>query len=166
MAGERYVPIRYEDIREVLEDLMGFERRDDDRCWEMIWVRPVITKSGVRFPYEIKVYTTVDIRTEVSRDVGTDAIRVVLMDTVTGRPVKKAEKRVFRTKNALTNLRERCRDMFKHVMQGPHCPKCSSLMVVREGGPGKHKFWGCTHYAPKNSYHCNSTMPCNEKEAA
>lgn len=157
MAGTRYVPIEQGQMEQLLQTEMGFTRADEGNCWEMIWVRDVVTTSGHAFPYQIKVYSTIDIRTKMSRDSGTDAIRVVLMDKVTGYPVKSAEKKVLRTKSALINTRERARELFRHVLEGPHCPKCSALMVKRKAGPEQHEFWGCTHYAPKNTYHCNGT---------
>lgn len=155
--GERYVPIQLSQMQGLLETEMGFIRADESNVWEMIWVRDVTTKSGQEFPYQIKVYSTIDRRTNVSRDSGEDAIRLILKDKITGRPVKTAEKRVFRTKNALVNTRQRARELFLHVLEGPHCPKCGALMAARTGGPGKHTFVGCTHYGPENPWHCKGT---------
>lgn len=165
MAGERYVPITHTEMADLLERDMGFHRADESTCWEMIWVRDVETRSGQKFPYQVKVYSTIDLRTRVTRECGQDAIRLVLIDTITGRPVKKADKRVFRTMNALINLRKRARDLFKYVIEGPHCPKCSSVMVKRTGGPGNHEFWGCSHYAPNNPWHCTGTRQLEQAAA-
>lgn len=171
MTNTRYVPISQADMENLLEIEMGFTRADQDTSWEMIWEREVVTKKGVHYPYKIVVFSTIDRRTGWSRDCGTDAIRLVLMDTVTGRPcaVKGTPKpRVFRTKNALVNLRQKARDMFRFVLENHTCPNCNALMVKRRGGPNNHEFYGCSHFAPGNRHHCTGTkrIPQEEKAAA
>lgn len=162
----RYVPFTREQATALLEQEMGFTLLNEPNCWELVWGRDVVTKSGHAFPYLIKVYSTVDMRTGRTRECGADAIRLVLFDKVTGFPVKKAEKRVFRTKSAFDNIRARARELFAEVLKGPHCPKCGSLMVQREGGPRKRPFLGCSHYAPGRSHHCNGTREIEDQKAA
>jgi hypothetical protein len=161
-TGTRYVPIQISQMQALLEHDMGFRRADESTSWEAIWSRQVATKGGRTFPYTVKVYSSVDLRTNVSRDSGEDAIRLVLKDDVTGYAVKAAEKRVFRTKSALVNLRERARELFQEVVAGPHCPKCGALMKARRGGPGNHWFLGCSHYNPDKSWHCTGTRRVSE----
>lgn len=152
-----YVPISKGKMNDTLIHDMGFTISDTDRAGEMVYVRDVITKSGVEFPYQIKVYSTVLWNTGWTDDVGQDAIRVVLLDKVTNRPAAGKQKRVNRTKNALVNLRARCRDLFKQVLEAPKCPCCGAIMIERENRKTGHKFLSCSRYAPGKPYHCVNT---------
>lgn len=154
----RYVPISMNDMTECMT-AMGFALVVDARCREAVFERPVTTKSGVEHPYVIRVYSSVLHSTGWSDECGADAIRVVLIDSVTGRPAKKSEKRVHRTKNALPNLTERCRDAFRYVLVNPACPKCTAMMVERENCKTGGKFWSCSRYSPGRDHHCNGTRP-------
>ena len=163
MAG--YVPINRSEMRDLLIGEMGFEVSETDRASEMIFVRDVITRSGKVFPYQIKVYSTVLWRTGWTDECGADAIRVVLIDKITGKPAAGKQKRVHRTKNALPNLRQRCRDAFKIVLESETCPKCQGIMNERENKKSGHRFLGCARYAPGKPTHCDTTVQL-EKEYA
>lgn len=151
-----YVPIDFQTMKKALVDDMGFSIHDDP-CGEYVFRRPVITKSGIEHPYTLLVYSSVDRRTGWTRDSGADAIRVVLIDNVTGNPARPSPKRVHRTKNALNNLRERCRAEFSFVLNSPRCPKCGSVMVEKENRKTGHKFLSCSRFAPKKEHHCTGT---------
>ena len=148
-TGTRYVEISESAMREMLEGEMGFVQVRLDGTTELVFERQVETKGGRTFPYKVRVYSS--IAYGQSRGVGEDAIRVVLVDMETNRPMKvlgegkqgKAGRRIYRTKSALPNLRERCRDYFRHVMANP-CPECGSVMAVRKGPRGP--FLGCTNF--------------------
>lgn len=147
-SGSRYVPISETEMRDLLETQMGFEQIRLDGTIELVFQRQVSSKSGKTFPYAVRVYSS--IAYGGSRECGEDAIRVVLVDLETGRAMKvlgegkgKAGKRIYRTKSAMTNLRERCRDYFRHVFSHS-CPKCGKVMAVRTGRNGK--FLGCSNY--------------------
>lgn len=145
----RYVEISETEMTSMMEDEMGFDQEFIPGTTEIVWQRQVETKSGEKFPYAIRVYSSIAYGT--SRGCGEDAIRVVLMNLDTGRPIKlqptkgKAGKRIYRTKGAMPNLRTRCRELFAYVINpGHHCPDCDSLMATRKGGYGE--FLGCTNY--------------------
>mgnify|MGYP005838477765 CR=1 FL=1 len=138
----RYVPISETDIRDLMNK-MGFSVTQDSRGSELVFERKVEGKSGKSYPHFIRVYSSV-VPSAGSRDCGEDAIRIVLFNSDIGKPVKQAgKKRIYRTKNALPNLRERCREIFKEVMKNS-CPKCNHVMVERKGKFGS--FMGCTNY--------------------
>ena len=150
----RYVEISYEKMNETLESI-GFSKVYPKGVIEYVWERQVEDTAGKEFPYAVRVYSSVDARTMTTRDCGADAIRVVLMDLATGRALKlksgkgKAGQRIYRTKNALPTLKERCREYFiKVIREG--CPKCGAVMAERAGKNGK--FLGCTKYPE-----CNGT---------
>lgn len=140
--GVRYVEVSSEAVAKTLE-LCEFVRADQNGCWEEVWVRPVTSSAGKEFPYEVRIYTSVDIRTGFSRECGEDAIRLVLWDKGTDRPVKAAEKRVYRTKNAMLNMVEGARELFRFVFSAQKC-SCGGLMLERKGKNGP--FLGCSRF--------------------
>ncbi len=147
----RYVEITYDQMAHLLEEEMGFHQIYHQRCGEFVWSRKVETKSGQSFPYAVTVYSSVDRTTRTTRNCGDDAIRVVLVDLETGKAMKlrsekgKAGQRIYRTKNALSNLKERCREYFHQVIYN-RCPLCGSVMVERTKRATGEKFYGCSHY--------------------
>lgn len=148
----RYVEIKHDEMAEVLESI-GFSNVDVKGCVEFVWERQVEDTAGNEFPYAVRVYSSVDKRTYITRDCGADAIRVVLMDLDTGRALKlksgkgKAGQRIYRTKNALPTLKERCREYFIKVIRDG-CPKCGAVMAERSGKNGN--FMGCTKFPKCN----------------
>lgn len=159
--GSRYVPISESQIRSLLEGEMGFSEIQLPRTAELVFERQVETKSGRKYPYAVRVYSSI-ARGE-SRGCGEDAIRVVLVDLESSRLMKvlgegrnsKAGRRIYRTKSALPSLKNRCRDYFRHVLRNT-CPECSSVMAIRQGPKGK--FLGCTGF-PK----CKHTAPLEDE---
>ena len=144
----RYVEIKYDKMAQTLEDI-GFSAVNVSGCVEYVWERQVEDTAGKEFPYTVRVYSSVDKRTNTTRDCGADAIRVVLMDLETGRAMKlktgkgKAGQRIYRTKSALINLKARCREYFVKVIQDG-CPECGAVMAERAGKFGN--FLGCTKF--------------------
>lgn len=159
-----YVEITKAQMEDLLINQMGFTRANDDLMSEYVYQRDVTTTSGVEYPYMIRVYSSVKKQTGVSDECGADAIRVVLFDKVTGRPAKKTEKRVHRTKNALPNLRNRCRTAFKFVLEAEKCDKCNSVMIERENGKTGHKFLSCSRWGPNTPHHCTGTKQRQRRE--
>lgn len=144
MSETRYVPISYVDFKEVMNSIGADEVYIDD-CWEYVWDRPVITNSGTVYPYNIRIYSSIDIGTDMSRSKGTDAIRIALYDNRLERCVGGMSRRVFRTQNALTNVRHRTRALFSQVIDPNYqCHCCGAPMVVRNGRSGSFK--GCTRF--------------------
>lgn len=66
----------------------------------------------------IRVYSSVDIRTNKTRDIGSDAIRVVLWDLLNDRPLGKG-KRIHRTEGA-TTIKDRIEQRIEHFMVTSH----------------------------------------------
>jgi len=160
----KYVTVTEADMRSMMEGACGFEQIRLNGTYEIVFQRQVESKQGRKFPYAVRVYSSVANGT--TRDVGEDAIRVVLMNTVTDRPVKimgegrkntsktKAGSRINRTAptgipheervaGLLGRLRDRCRDYFYHIVANP-CPKCGSVLSLRHAGG--NDFYGCTNY--------------------
>ncbi len=165
MAEGNYIAVPEAAMRSMMEGECGFTQLKIDGTYEIVFQRQVTSAKGREFPYAVRVYSSV--ANGVSRAVGEDAIRVVLFDTRTDRPVKimgegrknrdrksKAGSRINRTARQciptedriaelLGRLRDRCRDYFYHVITN-ECPKCGNALAMRHGG-GKD-FYGCTNF--------------------
>ncbi len=165
MADSKYVAVPEAAMRSMMEGECGFDQLNIDGTYEIVFQRQVESSQGRKFPYAVRVFSSV--ANGVSRAVGEDAIRVVLMNTETGRPVKimgegrknrdrksKAGSRIYRTARQgiptedrvaelLGRLRDRCRDYFYHVVAN-QCPKCDSALALRQGKG--NDFYGCTNF--------------------
>lgn len=134
-------------MSDLLVDLLGFEWVDTGKqVGEFVYERDtgqVIDGHPVR----MRIYSSIDRRTEVARNIGRDAIRVVLMWN--GRMIG-GTKRVNRVENWARNLMRRINAMEeKGVME---CV-CGSVMVEKRGRYGR--FMGCSTF-PK----CRHTCEC------
>lgn len=100
--------------------------------------------------FSIRVYSSVSAHSGMTREKGSDAIRVMIhdYDLDVDAPISV----VKRTQNALTNLVVRCREAF--VWKNAHKCKCGAIMAVRDGKRGK--FLGCSAF-PKTK--CGETKP-------
>lgn len=154
-----YVEISKAEMNKTLEDC-GFVETDyrfDLMAQEEVWERQVVSSTGKEFPFTVVIYTTIDKRTGVSRKVGGDAIRLILWDDKAERPIMASEKRVFRTKSALSNMKERARELFRFVFEAPLC-ECGGIMVERcSKKPGAKPFLGCSRFSPNGKLHCAKT---------
>lgn len=161
----KYVNVPEADMRSMMEGECGFEQIKLDGTTELVFQRQVSSTQGRVFPYAVRVYSSVAYGS--TRGVGEDAIRVVLMNTETDRPVKimgegrknrdrksKAGSRIYRTaptglapekrvQELLDRLRDRCRDYFYHIVAN-QCPKCGSALALRRGND--NDFYGCTNF--------------------
>jgi len=155
--AQRYVPISREEFTAVMTKA-GFTEVRLQGCLEAVFERQVVREPRVgcgctapaggelpkHYPYKVRIYSTIDLRDDASRDCGTDAIRVQLVDMETGKPLA-VERKVLRTKSALPNTLERARDLWRWVLDPKHyCPQCKHLLVEREGKFGT--FLGCSRY--------------------
>ena len=82
-----FVIIEKEKFESYLPD--GFKMVDVPNCKEMVYQIPT-KKEHV----EIRIYSSVDVRTKKSRELGSDAVRVVLWDALNDRPLGKG-KRIY-----------------------------------------------------------------------
>jgi hypothetical protein len=133
-----YVPIQYEKFKTMM-DKMNFVEIQLDGTFERVWKYEIVD-ADLTSRYDIRVYST--IGGEISRAKGKDAIRCMIYDKVKNK-ILKLEKRVHRTISALTNTRERCRDLYKHIKKN-RC-SCGGILLTRESKV-KHKFMGCSNY--------------------
>lgn len=142
VMSTRYTEITEREMDNFLVEDKGFEVVDMEGVKEKVY-RFVFTVNDV--PVSIRVYSTIDERTGVSRGKGNDAIRVELYkhDPDLDEPVHVGHsKRVHRIQTWRKNLGKRLSNVTE--MFGPACPSCGDMMVLRDSSNGK--FWGCSNY--------------------
>lgn len=128
-----FVEISIDEFLSEMSD-MGFEEVNMPNCYERTW------EFGIDERLRIRIYSTLNEHGE-TRTKGSDAIRCVLVDGKT-RKILHTAKRVHRTQNALPNMRERCRDLYRLAKRNK-CT-CGGMLVERDGVNGK--FMGCSDY--------------------
>ena len=126
------------DLTEVQAVLWDNQFRDTDMrdCMEHTFER--------RYGYTdfgIIVFSSLDKRSNECRDVGSDAIRVVVWDYIKNKPV--IEHRVYRTQHAVTNMLDKCKETWTYIAKN-RCQLDGGLMIERSGKYGK--FMGCSNY--------------------
>jgi len=116
---------------------------------EAEWKEGTIGKECIysaNFPNNLSmvIYSSIGIDGE-SRSVGSDAIRCVILDAVSGKPLGKAI-RTNRVEGWSSRLNEKVYSLFETIVSNgiARCPNCLSVVVERDGKRGK--FWGCLAY--------------------
>lgn len=144
-----YSPISHTQFATAMQEI-GFVPVSLANTWEYAWEWTIKCRlsdgrlSDGRF--KIRILSSVDINTGMTRDRAKDAIHIMVLDTQGKRPDRPlVDYRVNRTENALSNVVKRAREAYAYVSKFPehHCT-CGSLLVVR-GKPGR-QFLGCTAY--------------------
>lgn len=148
-----YVPFSKAEFESFLtENKVPFVHRHIPGTLEHVYDVPLTLKSGVSYPAMIRIHSSIQIGDDMTRSVGSDAIRMQLFRTEPesrserfpdGRPVKDAVMKCFRTKNALPTTVEKLRDLFKQGVR-QMCPDCNVLMVKR--GKEPNAFYGCATF--------------------
>lgn len=100
----------------------------------------------------VRIYSSISLLDGVTRKKGADAIRVVLLDLVAGKPFGK-DVRTHRTDGWDRRLRVKVEGLLSRVKEESPiwCRSCGSMMVKREGRHGE--FYGCVSF-PK----CRQTV--------
>ena len=110
---------------------------------ELVICAPTKSKSSL----ELHVYTTIN-PDGVSRDIGEDAIRVVMYDTISGKATK-AYPKVLRTEGATTvfdRITSRVLEVMNDSLKLTFCKKCGAIQFERINGKTRQPFMGCGAY--------------------
>lgn len=92
----------------------------------------------------MRCYSTISKSSGKARDKGSDAIRLVLFDKQTDRPIG-GRKKTLRIKTYCKNLKEKIADQAEETENFLMvCDRCGGLMVIRNGKYGE--FYGCREY--------------------
>lgn len=135
----KYYPISEAEMTEFLAE-MGFAKLNLPGVTELTYGKRV---NQGNWPLSLRVYT--GIAHGASRDVGEDAMRVVLvMRKQDGNIVKLAgSKRVHRVEGWRKNLKARI-EGWTELMPKQVCPKCGMPLLPRKGRNGT--FLGCAGF--------------------
>lgn len=142
-----FVNITKEEM-EVFLSSQGFSIIPLENSGEIVFGKRV---DNNRMKLSLRIYTGIDKRSDVSRGVGEDAIRLSLFYKNSSDEIVKLNgcKRVNRTTNWRKNLQSRINN-FNEMLPKHICQKCNAPMIPRKGQFGE--FHGCCNY-PK----CNFT---------
>lgn len=99
----------------------------------------------------VKVFSSIDIRTNFSREYGSDALRAILFNTKINRPISHPHKsHIKRMKNWRLYLKSAITELKNKVeFYNRTCPKCGNPLVHRISKKGE--FFGCSSY-PQCTY--------------
>ena len=128
---------------------------------EVVWdIQPPQRQALVR------IYTSLGVGSSTARAVGKDAIRIVigvLLSEGRFRPIRKKEKRVFRTAPEkdteeervaffMDRFRKEIRKAYAAAREAVACPKCAAPMLRCTAKKDGHEFLGCSKFPE-----CNGT---------
>lgn len=153
-----FIPVSLSDFKPFLDKGFTLESPEGEESYLTF---KVAERHGGEL--EVKVLTTIKSGSSSGRDVGKDAIRVMMVwhdrDGWSGQVGKKMS-RVYRSggegataADVVNRALERARGVYKSAM--PACPKCGRPMVLRGGTNGP--FWGCVGYS-KSRANCRGSM--------
>jgi len=162
----KYYNISIEEMNEFLVR-QGFTRIPQEmlpNTRELVYGKRV---DAIGIPLTIRVYTGIDSSGQ-SRDVGEDAMRVVLFTKIPDvqNPSKMVTKQLFGSKRVhrvagwAKNLQSRINEVIEKAKQQKICDKCGLPMILREGKSkttgSPYSFYGCSGYPS-----CTNTKPVN-----
>lgn len=150
--SQQYELITLQDFRAVMRDQpVSFDERETGWAKEYIYDRVFNENNEYNDWYVLRVYSSIDVRTDESRESGKDAIRCVLLygdpdkDEQHWEPVFK-EKRTHRTPGWDRRLDEKLHSLMNRLANVKRCSRCNRVMVVRKNSSTGDRFWGCTGY--------------------
>lgn len=150
-SQREYVRITKDEFEEFLNDVgLGWWLTDEDSkgtrkeqnfSQEYIYGIPL---SVAPDSLELRLFSTIDKRTDVCRDKGTDAIRLVIWDNKEFVPVG-GRKKTLRIKTWRKNLQKKIKELKEDWdTYTTECDQCNGWLVKREGEYGE--FLGCSRY--------------------
>lgn len=142
-SQKEYVQPSKEEFEECLE-ATGHNWRIDDKAPTREYVYDCHEFMPNHTGIVLRVYSTIDERSDLARSKGSDAIRLVAFNRNVMRPMG-GRKKTLRIKTWCKNLRKKIESMFDEFGDYvTECEECGGWMVVREGKYGE--FLGCSNY--------------------
>lgn len=145
-----YVRIGYDEFyRMIVDQPVSFEERQPDWTFEYIYECEFRSQNEFNDKYVLRVYSSIDTRTDEARDNGEDAIRTVLLYLDPDKsddeyePVFK-EKRTNRTPGWKGRVTEKLGNLMERLSNVKRCDECNRTMVIRTNSETGDRFWGCT----------------------
>lgn len=141
-TARRYINITRSEFESALSDMGDFERVEYD------WTQEHVYEMRVRNVFIVRVYSSVDKRSDDTRSCGKDAIRVCLLYDKPGEdsgvePLAK-QPHTKRMPNWVSNLTPKVESLLANVPGNIHgCDNCGSMMVIRTNGSTGEDFYSC-----------------------
>jgi hypothetical protein len=130
-----------DEFEEVLDETQhDWNRKNYD--WTKEWVYEAASENS---RFVMRIYSSVDKRSNRSREKDSDAIRLVVLEKNTNKPVMK-EKRTNRIKTWPKNLKKKIRNVKNRKDELNFCSRCDSVMVIQKNKEDGNRFWGCSKY--------------------
>jgi len=135
-----YTPITLDEFTTTMME-KGFGKFDYPRAREVVFSRELDSR------FSIIIFSSITPCNGVSRERGSDAIRVAMYDTENSCVIKlgKRVNRVGTPEDVISRTLERARDVYRH-WKSNRCPKCNSPMQPRTRRHDKKKFLGCINF--------------------
>lgn len=137
-----FVTISVEEFEEFVSSL-GFNYEREVFTQELVFSIPLELVRVEKADVSVKLYTSINICSNLSREKGKDAIRVVLFDRNSQRPLGK-QKHTKRTVGWQRRLRDKIFSLILSLKEIPFCPSCGAHMVERQHNGAS--FLGCSSY--------------------
>ena len=109
----------------------------EDGTWEYIYEFMTSTKD-----IKLRIYSSVDLKSNRSRALGTDAIRCVAI--YEKQEIFRGTRHTKRMTKWKEHLHTKMVEMLAQIYEVPSCPKCRRLMIQRKSKHGL--FWGCSGF--------------------
>jgi hypothetical protein len=148
---KRFVPITRADFIDEIVNRMGFVENTPTGTFEHVFER-IIDRGSLKNRFLIRVHSSVDISTGITRPSSTDSIKINL-HTVAGPARSLDSAMVPRTRNAFTNMRNRARLMWAYTIEPQNvCVDCVDGLMIRRTSRFGH-FRVCTNCNAKKKGH-------------
>lgn len=142
-SQSEYSTITKEDFDEFIESLpYDFKEKRTNNCREYIYELNNVVDGDPSII--LRIYSTISVDTNESREKGKDAIRTVLQKRSTNKPVGGRTK-TLRIPTWRKNLRGKIQSLVEDTKEHYNpCEECGSYLVKRSGKNGD--FLGCLNY--------------------
>lgn len=145
----QYKRLTQEEFEEFLEalDPGGFHIIGTDEDSNLAFTKEIVYGRDLNDEeddLQIRIYSTIDVRTSKARDKGDDAIRTVIWSKSISQPIA-GKTKTLRIQTWRKNLAPKIKELLEtwdtRVIK---CDECGSWMIRREGQYGE--FYGCSKY--------------------
>lgn len=108
--------------------------------------------------FAIKVFSSIDKKTDMSREYGDDAIRLLPVVKEDLRPLRCKARNIYRVKNWRSNFVKGMDELLIELGSDMKCKKCGGKMRVRKNRNKKVNFLSCSKYFKTGCNYTNNIV--------